>query len=464
MANAEIGRVRLAQIGQDRDEAYATVTALEFRGGDPPIRIEIAGTVLWLLGPQAGYVDGASVVADGGTTVVDPGTAAFDFTVTPRGWPPAGECRGSALPSDGADRPYLRLAPRPDPGELALAEHQAQFLQWLAELCQERQVDAILVSGDIYDRAVPSVEAVQLLEAALGSLPRICSRDDLRQSRLGGPARLRRPTAGVGGPALACQRRRHRAGHPADRGGWHDDPGLRHPLPRPQLARGLLGCAKSHAAVLTAAMDLVRADLAERAAAAAASSHPRSIVMAHAFITGGRAAIPSGMSASAGWPMPQPRSSTGWTPWPSGTCTGRRRSRGSSATLLRYSGSPLAYSFSEESHRKSITILDIPTTGPIEVELVPAPAPRGMRTITGDLADLLADPALAEAEQDWIRAIVTTPSARSGRWTGYASASPCHRHGLAGPPATVSRWRRSSGASTKPSRCRSRSSPRSSST
>lgn len=83
MADAEMDEFG-SQIGQDRDEAYATVTALvpQRRPADPH---EIAGTVLWLLGPQAGYVNGASIVADGGTTMVDPGTAAFDFTVTPRG-------------------------------------------------------------------------------------------------------------------------------------------------------------------------------------------------------------------------------------------------------------------------------------------------------------------------------------------------------------------------------------------
>jgi len=291
-----------------------------------------------------------------------------------------------------------------------LAEHQAQFLQWLAELCQEREVDAILVSGDIYDRAVPSVEAVQLLEAALGSLPRICPVVMISGNH-DSAVRL-----GFAGPLLESAGLHLRASvadisRAIPLTGADGTTTLVYGIPylEPQLARGLLGCEKSHAAVLTAAMDLVRADLAERAAGAAAAGtpRPRSVVMAHAFITGGQGSD-SERDVSVGGVADAPASVFDGVDYVAlGHLHGPQEIASSSATLLRYSGSPLAYSFSEEGHRKSIAILDIPATGPIEVELVPAPVPRGMRTITGDLADLLADPALAEAEQDWIRAIVT---------------------------------------------------------
>jgi len=45
---------------------------------------EVAAAVLWLLGAEASYVNGAVLTVDGGTTVVDPGTVGLDFTVTPR--------------------------------------------------------------------------------------------------------------------------------------------------------------------------------------------------------------------------------------------------------------------------------------------------------------------------------------------------------------------------------------------
>lgn len=54
----------------------------------------------------------------------------------------------------------------------------------------------------------------------------------------------------------------------------------------------------------------------------------------------------------------------------------------------RYSGSPLKYSFDEEHHKKSLTLLDISKETCKSVQL-PIPALRNMRTITGTLEELL---------------------------------------------------------------------------
>src|SRR5665648_558693 len=51
-----------------------------------------------------------------------------------------------------------------------LLEHQAGFLDHLVELVRSEDVGAVVVSGDVYDRAVPPVEAVQLLADALTRL------------------------------------------------------------------------------------------------------------------------------------------------------------------------------------------------------------------------------------------------------------------------------------------------------
>ena len=48
-----------------------------------------------------------------------------------------------------------------------LLGHQEAFLDWLLAQAQRHQVHAVLVAGDVYDRAVPPVDAVRLLDAAL---------------------------------------------------------------------------------------------------------------------------------------------------------------------------------------------------------------------------------------------------------------------------------------------------------
>ncbi|MFI1506244.1 SDR family NAD(P)-dependent oxidoreductase [Streptomyces sp. NPDC020597] len=70
-------------LGLGIEESYAEVTALvpQRRPAEPH---EIADAVLWLLGPQSSYVNGATLTVDGGTTVVDPGAVAFDFRLSER--------------------------------------------------------------------------------------------------------------------------------------------------------------------------------------------------------------------------------------------------------------------------------------------------------------------------------------------------------------------------------------------
>lgn len=82
MADAEMDEFG-AHTGQSRQQAYETVTSLvpQRRPAEPQ---EIADAIWWLLGPQASYVNGASITIDGGTTLVDPGTVPLHYAVTPR--------------------------------------------------------------------------------------------------------------------------------------------------------------------------------------------------------------------------------------------------------------------------------------------------------------------------------------------------------------------------------------------
>ena len=51
--------------------------------------------------------------------------------------------------------------------EFSLLEDQRFFLYQLAQLAKEEQVDALLLSGDLYDRSVPPAEAVKVLDEFL---------------------------------------------------------------------------------------------------------------------------------------------------------------------------------------------------------------------------------------------------------------------------------------------------------
>lgn len=51
-----------------------------------------------------------------------------------------------------------------------LLEHQDAYLEHLVDLARDERVDAVLVAGDVYDRAIPPVRAVELLTDALERL------------------------------------------------------------------------------------------------------------------------------------------------------------------------------------------------------------------------------------------------------------------------------------------------------
>ncbi len=74
---------------------------------------------------------------------------------------------------------------------------------------------------------------------------------------------------------------------------------------------------------------------------------------------------------------------------------------------MRYSGSPLAYSFSESTHVKGAWLVDLAADGAVSAELVEAPVPRPLARLRGSLAELLGDSDLAVHEGAWVEATLT---------------------------------------------------------
>lgn len=70
---------------------------------------------------------------------------------------------------------------------------------------------------------------------------------------------------------------------------------------------------------------------------------------------------------------------------------------------LRYSGSPLKYSFSEAGHTKSVVIVDVEEMGNVQVRKVLLTLPREMREIRGTMAELMDHP----VTDDYVRVVLT---------------------------------------------------------
>ncbi len=286
-----------------------------------------------------------------------------------------------------------------------ILDHQRVFVEWLVDLVADQEIELVVVAGDVYDRAVPSLPAVALWEEAVIGLTRTCpllvtSGNHDSPTRLGfagsllaqSGLHLRTALDTMADPVLV----RGRDGVELAAYGI--------PYLEPDLHREALGAERSHTAVLDAAMNLIRADLAER-------DGVRTLVAAHAFITGGGEAVVSDSERDLRV------GGVGDAPWSVldgvdvvalGHLHGAQQlTTGGGEIVVTYSGSPLAYSFSEENHRKSVTILEIPPDGPVTVERIEAPVPRPLVSLTGTLAELLEDPRLADCADSWVRVHLT---------------------------------------------------------
>ncbi|MFE2991668.1 exonuclease SbcCD subunit D [Streptomyces sp. NPDC059262] len=278
---------------------------------------------------------------------------------------------------------------------------QAEFIGHLIATVRERGVDAVVVSGDVYDRAVPPLAAVELFDDALHRLadqgiPTVMisgNHDSARRLGVGagliGRAgiHLRTDPGACATPVLI-----------PDATGDVAFYGL--PYLEPALVKDEFRVSKpGHEAVLAAAMDRVRADLAERPAGT------RSVVLAHAFVTGGEASdserdITVGGVAAV---------SSGVFDGVDYVALGHLHGSQVISERVRYSGSPLPYSFSEADHRKSMWLVDLDAEGFAAAERVDCPVPRPLARIRGDLADLLAHPDLTAHEESWVEATLTDP-------------------------------------------------------
>lgn len=297
-----------------------------------------------------------------------------------------------------------------------LTAHQQAFLDHLVEVVRDERVDAVLVAGDVYDRAIPPVESVAQLSDALRRLAEhavvvVTPGNHDSAIRLGFGADLLTERVRV----LA---RAEDVARPVVLPGSGDADGevLVYGLPyldpdaaRHTLAPGDEPLPRSHAAVIGAAMDRVRADLASRTADAAAAGRPapRSVVLAHAFVVGG-AASESERDIRVGGVDHAPAAAFDGIDYVAlGHLHGPQRvGDPDGPTVLRYSGSPLAYSFSEARHTKSTALVELGPDGPARVRLVDAPVPRRMADLTATLDELLGAAGEPHVD-DWVRVTVT---------------------------------------------------------
>ena len=248
---------------------------------------------------------------------------------------------------------------------VGMLEHQATYVDHLLDVVASERVDLVVVAGDIYDRALPHVDAVRLADETLARLAAsrvrvvLTSGNHDSAQRLGFGSRLidaagihlRTDASSVGTPIVVDDEH----GPVAVHGIPYLDPQALHE------AWGLAG--RTHEAALAEAMRRVRADLAARPT--------RSVVLAHAFVAGGLPSDSERDISVGGVSVVTSALFDGI----SYTALGHLHGRATLGETLRYSGSPLAYSFSEAGHTKGSWLVDLGRDGVTGTTFIEAPVP-----------------------------------------------------------------------------------------
>ncbi|WP_445154008.1 exonuclease SbcCD subunit D [Arthrobacter sp. Hor0625] len=298
---------------------------------------------------------------------------------------------------------------------VGMLDAQRSFIDQLVAVVRDQAVDVVLIAGDVYDRALPGVDVVGLLDDALvrlssaGAKVVLTSGNHDSAIRLGfasrllerGGVHLRTRLNSLDAPLLLPL---SDAGAP---GGGHADDGpvlaiYGIPWLEPRLVAAQLGVeTASHFEVTRAATERIRADLAVRSR----DRTVHSVVLAHTFASGGISSD-SERDLSIGGVGAVPLDLFDGFSY---TALGHLHGRQSLSEAVRYSGSPLAYSFSEAKHQKGGWLVDVDASGVTAVTEVHWEAPRRLAVLRGKLDELLDDAGLAWAEGAYCQVTLTDP-------------------------------------------------------
>ena len=264
--------------------------------------------------------------------------------------------------------------------EFSLLEDQSFILQQLVELVRREQPDCVLLVGDIYDKPVPPAEAVTLFDDFLNKLAQlttVCVTSGNHDSaeRLAFGAQLMRE-GGVhfcglytGEPQCVTLQDAYGSVHiyllpflkPAH---------VRHCLPPMEAEQ-----VTTYHEALRCAVERLHINAAER-----------NVLVAHQFVTGaqtaGSEAVNVGGVDNIGAEV--------FADFDYTALGHIHKAQNVGSERVRYSGTPLKYSFAEWQQEKSVTLVELGEKGSVSVTALPLAPLRDLRKLRGSYEELMS--------------------------------------------------------------------------
>ena len=280
--------------------------------------------------------------------------------------------------------------------EMSMLEDQAYILREILGIVEDTRPDALLISGDVYDKSVPSAEAVTVFDDFLCRL-----------------AARKLPVLIISGNHDSPERLSF-GGRLLEGSGIHISP-VYDGTVRPITLRDDFG--EVHFWLLPFLKPVhVRQFFPEEniesytdACAAAVAHMPlnkeeRNVILVHQFVTGAETCGSEELSAGGTDNV----DASVFADFDYVALGHIHRPQNGGSNKIRYCGTPLKYSLSEVDHHKSVTLVELGAKGELHLELIPLHPKHDLREIRGSFAQLTdMDYYKNTAAEDYLHIILT---------------------------------------------------------
>ena len=281
--------------------------------------------------------------------------------------------------------------------EVSFLEDQSHVLNEICEILRDEKPDAVLIAGDIYDKSMPSAEAVRLFDDFLSELSADGQKVFVISGNHDSAARVAyggRIMAKSGVYLSAPEYRGEVFSVPLEDNAGPVDIFL---LPFIKPIHVSLAFKEEKIESYTDAM---------RVAVERMGVNPkrRSVLVAHQFVTG---AVRSDSEEVSVGGLDNVDASV-FEPFSYVALGHIHRPQNIGSPRIRYSGTPLKYSFSEAKDEKSITISELDAKGAVSVRTIPLKPDHDLREIKGTYDELMKKENYAgTATDDFLHIILT---------------------------------------------------------
>ena len=309
-----------------------------------------------------------------------------------------------------------------------LTDDQAHVLEHqFFSILKDEKIDGILLAGDVFDRAVPPIEAIELWDSIITRLAMDYKMPLFVVSgNHDGAERLEVGRSMLGQSGIHIWGSPHHALRPFE---FESSDGrvaiCPMPFSEPRRIGDALGLNSSESKPVDTDMtdDTLFSYVDDKDQEAVALNlhnydqmyqawsdylykqvpkQMRSIAISHAFVMGGEVGGSERTLSVGGSEQVSPHVFKDFHYTALGHLHGPQRM---GADYIRYSGSPLKYSFDEHEQKKSFTIIDMDTKGNVDIGTIPVEPKRDVVILEGYFEDLLNNKELqAKHKDDYVQA------------------------------------------------------------